>query len=201
MTAHQVDGTGFALARAVHAAGDTLWRNTMKNTRAVRHVVTPWALGLVASLCVVRLAVAADSPGTAEVLAKLHATSQKEIEMAKLAERHGKSKDVVAHAKELIKDHTAADKKIVALARNEKLQMPGTATLDKDVRAALEKSSNFDAHFVQAVLDDHKKIAHDLAIVRDNTYDEKLKALIIELLPMLKKHEAAAQKLVDRTKP
>lgn len=172
----------------------------MKNIRTVRHLVTPWSLGLVASLCVVPLALAADSPGTAEVLAKLHATSQKQIEMAKLAERHGKSKDVAAYAKELMKDHTAADKKVIALARNENLQMPGTATLDKDERLALEKSANFDAHFVQAVRDDHKKIVHDLSVVRDNTYDEKLKALIIELLPMLKEHEATAQKLVSQTK-
>jgi putative membrane protein len=178
----------------------------MKKMHTVRYLARPWLLGLAASLCTAPLALAidspgpADSPGTAEVLAKLHATSQKEIQMAKLAQQHGKSKDVLAFAKALIKDHTAADKKVMALAKKQKLHLPATASLSKeDHAAAMDKSTSFDAHFVQAMLADHKKTVHDLRVVRDNTFDEELKALITELLPTLEKHEATAQKLADKS--
>ena len=57
---------------------------------------------------------------TATVLNKLHLSNQKEIEMGKVAEKGGQSKDVRNFGKDLVKDHTAADKKVAAPAPKRK---------------------------------------------------------------------------------
>lgn len=171
----------------------------MNHTRTVRHAVTPFSFAV--ALCLAPLAFAADAPATGEVLTKIHASNQKEIQMARMAEQHGKSKDVIAYAKALIKDHTAADKKVMAFAKKHKVDLPAAPTSPKDEHAAaMEKGANFDVHFVQGMLEDHKKTIAELTEIRDNTADAKLKGLITELLPALEKHEATAQKLVDKAK-
>jgi putative membrane protein len=76
-------------------------------------------ISLSALLLLAGRASAADAPATADVLAKLHASNQKEIAMGKLAEKNGTSKDVIKYGKMLVKDHSAADKKVVALAKKD----------------------------------------------------------------------------------
>lgn len=174
----------------------------MKNTHSNRHLVS-W-LGFGAALCLAPLAGAADAPAsaTSDVLVKIHEANQKEIQMAKMAEQKGKSKDVIAYAKMIVKDHTAADQKVMAFAKKHKVELPAaTAPAKHEHAAAMERGGpDFDAHFTQGMLEDHKKTIAELTQIRETTGDARLKALIAELLPALKKHEAAAQKLVDKAK-
>ena len=73
-------------------------------------------------------ALAADAPpATADVLGKLHESNQKEIAMGKMAQKNGKSKEVTTFGKTLVKDHTAADKKVLTLAKQEKVELPKPA--------------------------------------------------------------------------
>jgi putative membrane protein len=144
------------------------------------------------------LAAAADPPDTAEVLGKLHQSNQKEIEMGKLAEKNGQSKEVKAYGKTLVKDHTLADKKVTALAKKEKLTLTSAAKEDHSDMAA--KGPDFDKKFSAAMLDDHKKDVADAKSARDATKDEQLKTLLDGIVPTLEKHEEMAQKLVDGTK-
>ena len=68
-------------------------------------------------------ALSADKEGsaqTAEVLSKLHHSNQMEVAAGKLAQEKGQSKDVKAFGKTLVTDHSAADKKVMALAKEEK---------------------------------------------------------------------------------
>ena len=152
---------------------------------------------LAAILTMPGLAQAADPPATSEVLGKLHQSNQKEIEMGKMAQKNGTSKDVKGYGKTLVKDHTAADKKVVALAKKEKVELPAAAAGEGHDMAA---GADFDAKFAQEMLDDHKKDVAEATSARDATNDEKLKKLLTELVPTLQKHQDAAQKLLDTTK-
>lgn len=140
-------------------------------------------------------ALAADAPATADVLGKLHESNQKEIMMGKMAQKNGKSKEVTTFGKALVKDHSAADKKVLTLAKQEKLELPTAAPAKEDMPMGAE----FDASFAKSMVEDHKKDIDEVTKARDNTTDEKLKKLLGDMLPTLQKHEDTAQKIVDNT--
>src|ERR1700710_490242 len=92
----------------------------------------------IAALTVGSAAWAADSPATADVLGKLHESNQKEIAMGKMAEKNGKSKEVTSFGKTLVKDHSAADKKVLSLAKAEKIDLPKPAPAKEDMPMGAE---------------------------------------------------------------
>jgi putative membrane protein len=152
-------------------------------------------ISLSALLLVAGQARAADAPVTADVLAKLHESNQKEIAMGKLAQKNGQSKDVIKFGKMLVKDHSAADKKVVGLAKKEKLQLPSPPEVKHDDMGA--KSPDFDSKFARDMLDDHKKDIAEATAARDNTTDEQLKKLLTDMLPTLQKRQDTARHIVD----
>ena len=154
-------------------------------------------LPLAAGLTFAGVALAADPPATNEVLTKLHESNQKEIAMGKLAQKNGHSKDVKSFGTMLVKDHTAADKKVVGLAKKEKIDLPVAAPASHDDMA---NGPDFDSMFAKSMLDDHKKDIAEATSARDNTKDEQLKKLLTAMIPTLQKHQDTAQRLVDLPK-
>lgn len=144
-------------------------------------------------------AFAAEAPATKDVLMKVHQTNHKEIEMGKLAEKKGTSKEVKEFGKMLVKDHTAAEQKVMSLAKKEKLDLGKVEPSTSDM-ASMAKGAEFDAHFGKMMLDDHKKDVSELTDARDNTKDEALREFLTGILPTLKKHQSEAEKIVDKTK-
>lgn len=144
-------------------------------------------------------AVAADPPPTADVLMKLHHSNQKEIAMGKLAQKNGQSKGVKNYGKMLVKDHSAADKKVMALAKKHKVDLAAGDAPKHDMgdMGNMGSGADFDSKFVQAMLDDHKRDIAEANAARDSTTDEKLKALLTGMVPTLQKHQDAAQALAD----
>lgn len=153
--------------------------------------------------CVVGLlsgggAFAAEPPSTAAVLGKVHHANLQEIEMGKMAVDHGISKEVQDFGKMLVKDHAAADKKVVKLAKDEKVDLaahtpPANTPVDHE-----HTGTAFDDAFAKDMLADHERDIAEVTAARDATTDPKLKRLLTDLLPVLKKHQDAAQKLVDQ---
>jgi putative membrane protein len=142
----------------------------------------------------------AAEPETGDVLSKLHESNQKEIQAGKVAQEKGQSKGVKDYGKMLVTDHTAADKKVTALAKQEKIELPATAPKDSALEDVEKKSgAEFDHAFAQAMLDDHKKDVEMARDALDNTKDPKLKKLLTQLVPKLEQHQQMAQKLVDST--
>jgi putative membrane protein len=145
----------------------------------------------------------AGTTDTAGVLAKLHHANQMEVEMGKAAQDKGQSKDVKAFGKTLVTDHSAADKKVMALAKDEKIDLPATmAPMPDDKKMETLKTASgadFDKAFSQAMLDDHEKDVGEAKMARDGTTDPKLKKLLTATIPVLEKHRATAKKLVDKT--
>ncbi len=143
---------------------------------------------------------AAKAPATAEVLTMIHDTNQKEIQMGKAAEKKGSAKEVTSFGKMLVKDHTDADKKVMALAKKEKIDLAAPAATKDEEMAGMAKGPEWDAKFAQSMAEAHAKAIADLTTARERTTDDKLKSLIDELLPTLKKHQETAQKIVDKAK-
>jgi putative membrane protein len=142
----------------------------------------------------------ADSPDTAAVLGKLHHSNQMEVAAGKLAEEKGQSKDVKSFGKTLVTDHTASDKKVMALAKTEKIDLPADAAKPDDMMDKLKSASGaeFDKSFAKGMLQDHEKDIAEVKEARDKTTDAKLKSLLTATLPVLEKHRDTAQKLVDK---
>jgi len=157
-----------------------------------------WAIGVAtASLLLGGMSAAAEPPPTAEVLAKLRASNQKEIDAGKLAQKHGQSRQVKDFGKVLVRDHTAADKKVAALAKQEDLALAAEVGSIGDMAARMTADPDFDLQFASDMLEDHKKDIAEVTEARDATQDPKLKKLLSELLPTLQKHEETAQKILD----
>jgi predicted outer membrane protein len=174
------------------STSDILFRSTRLATFCSRCLVA--ALVLMGAGGAAR---AATPPTPAEVLAKLHQSNGHEIAMGKLAQQKGQSKDVKAFGRTLVKDHSAADKKVLAFAKAQKIDLPTVTDHKGDMDTG---GPDFDAKFAQAMLDDHKKDVAEVMSARDTTTDDKLKTLLNELLPALEKHRDTAQKLVDGSK-
>jgi len=138
---------------------------------------------------------AADTPDTAQVLEELHQSNQKEIAAGKMAEKSGQTREVKDYGKMLRKDHTAADKKVTALAKEEKVNLAGASPAQE--MSGMAADPKFDTKFAQEMLEDHKKDLASVTDARDHTPDPKLKKLLDGMVPTLQKHEDTAQKIVD----
>jgi putative membrane protein len=103
----------------------------------------------------------------------------------------------------LVTDHTASDKKVMKLAKDEKIDLPGAAPMPSDKMDKLKSmaGAEFDKAFASDMLEDHQKDIGEAKEARDGTSDTKLKALLASTLPVLEKHRDTAQKLVDRLGP
>src|SRR5689334_10021730 len=102
---------------------------------------------------------AGDAAQTEQVLMKLHHSNQMEIAAGKLAQEKGQSKDVKSFGKTLVSDHTAADKKVMALAKEEKINLPESPPMPEDKMDKMKSVSaaEFDKMFASDMLEDHKK--------------------------------------------
>jgi len=140
---------------------------------------------------------------TEEVLLKLHHSNQMEVAAGKLAQQKGQSKDVKSFGKMLVSDHSAADKKVTALAREEKIKLPTSPPMsdDKMDKMKAAKGADFDRMFAADMLEDHKAAIDEVKAARDNAKDEKLKALLVATLPVLEKHRDTAERLIDKLGP
>ncbi len=141
-------------------------------------------------------ALAAAPPTTADVLAQLHRSNQKEIAMGHMATAHGRSKGVKTFGATLVADHSAADKKVTALAKAEHVALADVSMAH--AMNALPSGAAFDAAFAKMMLEDHERDIAELEAARDSTSDEQLKRLLTDLLPVLHKHEDTARRLVDQ---
>ena len=149
---------------------------------------------------------ASASSADAKILAKLHETNQMEVEFGKLAQQKGSSAEVKAFGKQLVQDHQSADKKIMALAKEQSISISSSAgPMDStdakktaDQKAALERlktmsGSQFDQEFLKTMAEGHE---HALDLVKQNkgsVRDSKVKSLLSELEPVLQKHQQMAE--------
>ena len=139
---------------------------------------------------------AADQPKTADVLDKLHKSNLTEIEAGKLAQDYGHSKATKDYGKMLVSDYTSADQQVVALAKEEGIDVSdSTPVVGSNKLADLTAGPAFDRRFARTMIRENKKDIAAVTAARDTTTDAKLKEFLTAMLPTLQKHESLAEGL------
>jgi putative membrane protein len=143
------------------------------------------------------------------VLSAIHLSNRAEVSDAALAGRNSASPRVKAYAKRLAKDHALADRRVKRLARELGVAMnnviglsshlQGKLSLHRQQQAAMSQltGSAFDVAFLRHAVEDHRQAIEQLEAALPSISNERLKALVEKLLPVLKRHQARGQRLLD----
>lgn len=157
------------------------------------------ALALALSVFGLSLSALADD---SQILSEIHHTNQKEIAAAQLATERSVNSAVVDYGQRLIRDHTNADQRTVALAKEENIpiqQLPTTADESAQKKKLSGLSADaFDREFVQMMAQGHKDVIAKLTSAQHTASDPRVKNLIVSLLPTLQHHYSIAMDLENR---
>jgi putative membrane protein len=146
----------------------------------------------------------------ANTLATLHQDNENEIDLGKLAEKRGRSRMARQFGAMLVKDHKAADGKIMAFVNENHVVLDaGDAQKKmeakaKEKREALEKlyktgPADFDKEFGRLMTKGHEEAIELVKSAQKDLKDPKLQALLAELQPTLEKHLEHARMLESGT--
>jgi predicted outer membrane protein len=135
-----------------------------------------------------------DSP-TAALLGRLHLANIQASMMGKRAEKKGQSQEARDLGTELVRDHGAADKRLLAFAKRRKLDVSVTGQTVAETSPG--SSRTFDEKFAEAVLESHQKSIADIERARQTSTDDELDAFLASVLTMLQHHRDMAQQQVD----
>jgi putative membrane protein len=139
---------------------------------------------------------AADRP----TIQRLHDANQMEIQMGRLAQERGASRDVKNYGKRLVADHTAADKKLDDYLRRRGTkvgELGTTSAADPDHELLATKvGAEFDRAFGLQLVADHTKTIEMLHSARIATYDDDLRELYDKMIETQEAHKRAAQDVV-----
>lgn len=146
----------------------------------------------------------------ARILSILHAKNQEEIEIGMLATDKGESSAVRHFGEELISDHRDCDDKVRRTAAAANINLLSASETDRIM--AQEKGmttpppspvtelrslqpGSFDKAFAQKMLDGHRELIRTLENSRPNLSDSRVRELVDQTLPTLRKHEKMATDL------
>ncbi len=119
-----------------------------------------------------------------------------EINVGKLAREKGKSEGVKQYGKMLVEDHTAANEKAIAAAKQMGVSPPGGSSLiEKGTYLKLKVLSgdSFDKSFINSMVSDHKSDIKEFQT--ESGKDDAAGRFAKEALPTLQKHLQEAEKL------
>jgi putative membrane protein len=114
-----------------------------------------------------------------------------EMEMAKLAQEKSQNAQVKEFADMMIKDHSAANEELKALASRKNITLPTTLGKDKqeDVDEMAKLSgAEFDKKYVDAMVEDHEEDVKLFQEASISSEDPDLKTFAGKTLPTLQKH-------------
>jgi putative membrane protein len=122
-----------------------------------------------------------------------------EIELGQIALKNTQDENVRKYAERMVKDHSAADKKLQAIAAKENLQLP--QALDKEHQALKTKlqglkGEEFDRAYAQAMAKGHDKaVALFESASQQPQMPGELKQFAASTLPTLEQHKEMAHSL------
>ena len=128
---------------------------------------------------------------TQDFLVKAANGNMAEVNMATLAKSNTKDSAVVNFADLMIKDHSAANEKVKALAAERNVTLPATTGDDmKDKKDDLSKKMghDFDKAYVDAMVKDHKDDIDMFKKYSKDVKDPAVKTFIDNTLPTLEYH-------------
>lgn len=140
-------------------------------------------------------------------MAMIHHVNQMEIEMGKLAQTKSTTAGIKDYGKMLVKDHTTADKDLMALAKKNGVTIPAVKPMDdaektemkdeKDKAAHLKtlKGADFDKEFLSMMVEGHEKVLAKVDTMMSSVQNPELQTYLKDLKPVLQKHEDQAREL------
>ena len=127
------------------------------------------------------------------VLNDLHASNLTEIAAGKLGQKSAVAPAVKAYARMLVKDHTAADAKVRALAKRRSVTLVSTARDISNLEA--HSGASFDRAFLAMMVTGHGEAIEKVKRAQQTCEDTEVRKLLDETLPRLEKHRDQALKL------
>lgn len=135
------------------------------------------------------------------------------VAMGNLGQKRLQNAEVMAYAEEVLNAHMAANARLKALAKKKNIRLPDpmtipinsmqtradTTTKDSAATAIDSLSTDFDAEYVQMMIDDHKK-AIELYENGSAATDRDIKRFAASNLVTLRKHLREGEKLVEDMK-
>jgi putative membrane protein len=136
-----------------------------------------------------------------EFMTKAAAGGLYEVQAGSLAQEKGRHAGVKSFGAMLVKDHTAANEELKALASAKGVTLPTALPADKKKRLdKIAQAKDFDKEFVDEVgVDDHQ---HDIKLFEKaskDADDAQVKAFAAKTLPTLKAHREHAEGLKKTT--
>jgi putative membrane protein len=142
------------------------------------------------SLLLMASAASADSPDSS-FLKSAAQGGMSEVELGQLAQQKASNPAVKEFGAMMIKDHSAANEKLKALAAAEQVSLPDSPSLmQKASKAKLSMLSgdSFDNAYVKSMIDDHKDDIKEFQKEISEGTDPQAKAFASATLPTLQKH-------------
>ena len=132
------------------------------------------------------------------VLNTLHGANQMEVAAGKLAQKNSDTAGIVRYGRMLAKDHTSADRKLSAFAAKRSFTL-NDHTADM---SALEnrRGADFDSAFLTMMVKDHGEAIALVEGARETCEDRQVIAMLDQMLPVLKRHQAEAVKLQQQAR-
>lgn len=128
--------------------------------------------------------------------------SKAEIELGQIALKNTQDDDVRTYAERMVKDHTAADKKLKAIAAKENLQLPQSLDQEHEsLKTKLQslKGEDFDRAYVKAMASGHDKaVALFESASQQPQMPGELKQFAASTLPTLEQHKEMAHSLHEK---
>jgi putative membrane protein len=114
-----------------------------------------------------------------------------EVELGKIAQTNASAATVKSFGKQMITDHTKANTELMTLAKAKNITVPtvpGSEAQEHIQKLQGEKGADFDKHYVDMMVEDHKEDVEQFQKAADNAKDTAIKAFAAKNLPVLKEH-------------
>lgn len=124
-----------------------------------------------------------------------------EVNLGTIASKQATDADVVKFAKQMVTDHTKANKELLKLANQKRYTVPRTMDEEHEkMRKKLLKmtGSEFDRAYMEGQVKDHKDTIALFEKEAKDGKDEDLRKWAKDTLPTLREHLKMAEKLHDR---
>jgi putative membrane protein len=125
-----------------------------------------------------------------------------EIELGQIALKNTQDQGVRTYAERMVKDHSAADKKLKAIAAKENLQLPQSLDPEHEsLKTKLQslKGEEFDRAYVKAMANGHDKaVALFESASQQSQMPDDLKQFAASTLPTLEQHKEMAHSLHEK---
>ncbi|WP_018621087.1 DUF4142 domain-containing protein [Spirosoma luteum] len=132
------------------------------------------------------------SEDTSEFAMKAANGGMMEVELGRMAQEKGMSKDVKEFGAMMVADHSKANEELKTLATAKNITLPATLGEDmqEDVNELAKLSGKeFDKKYVSMMVDDHKEDINAFKkAAEDNNVDPEIKAFAAKTLPTLQQH-------------